>query len=52
MLGQWEFQIGPVDTVAVADQVWMARYLLYRVAEDFGVDASVAAKPILSLIHI
>ena len=46
MLGQWEFQIGPVDTVAVADQVWMARYLLYRVAEDFGVDASVAAKPI------
>jgi glutamine synthetase len=24
----------------------MARYLLYRVAEDFGVDASVAAKPI------
>jgi len=46
MLGQWEFQIGPVDTVAVADQVWMARYLLYRVAENFGVDASVAAKPI------
>ena len=46
MLGQWEFQIGPVDTVEVADQIWMARYLLYRVAEDFGVDASVAAKPI------
>tara|TARA_B110000438_G_C15718741_1_gene608771 strand:+ start:114 stop:881 length:768 start_codon:yes stop_codon:yes gene_type:complete len=46
MLGQWEFQIGPIDTVAVADQIWMARYLLYRIAEGFGVDASVAAKPI------
>lgn len=46
MLGQWEFQIGPCNTVEVGDQVWMARYLLYRVAEDFGVDASVAAKPI------
>ena len=46
MLGQWEFQIGPVDTVAVGDQLWMARYLLYRIAEEFGVDASIAAKPI------
>ncbi|MGI9604426.1 MAG: glutamine synthetase GlnII [Acidimicrobiales bacterium] len=46
MLGQWEFQIGPVDTVRVADEVWIARYLLYRISEDFGVDASVDAKPI------
>ncbi|HEC11076.1 MAG TPA: glutamine synthetase [Acidimicrobiales bacterium] len=47
MLGQWEFQIGPLDTVSVADQVWIARYLLYRISEDFGVNASVTAKPIL-----
>ena len=46
MLGQWEFQIGPCDTVSVSDQVWMARYLLYRIAEEFGVDASIDAKPI------
>ncbi len=46
MLGQWEFQIGPVDSVAIGDEIWMARYLLYRVSEDFGVDASIAAKPI------
>ena len=46
MLGQWEFQIGPVDTVRVADEIWVARYLLYRIAEDFGIDASVAAKPV------
>ena len=45
MLGQWEFQIGPLDTVTVADQLWVARYLLYRIAEDFGVDATLQAKP-------
>jgi glutamine synthetase len=47
MLGQWEFQIGPLGPLEVADQLWMARYLLYRVAEDFGVNASIAAKPIM-----
>ncbi len=46
MLGQWEFQIGPLDTVRAADEIWIARYLLYRISEDFGVDASIAAKPI------
>jgi glutamine synthetase len=46
MLGQWEFQIGPAGTVEVGDEMWMARYLLYRIAEDFGVNASISAKPI------
>lgn len=46
MAGQWEFQIGPVGPLEVSDQMWMARYLLYRVAEDFGVNASIQAKPI------
>ena len=46
MLGQWEFQIGPAGTVEVGDHLWMARYLLYRIAEEFGVDASISAKPI------
>lgn len=46
MIGQWEFQIGPLDPVAVADQVWMARWLLYRVAEDFDVSAHLMPKPV------
>lgn len=46
MLGQWEFQIGPLGPLEVGDHMWMARYLLYRIAEDFGVNASVSAKPI------
>ncbi len=45
MPGQWEFQIGPVDTVAVGDHMWVARYLLYRLAEDYHVEVSIAAKP-------
>jgi hypothetical protein len=39
MPGQWEFQIGPSGTLEVADQLWMARWLLYRIGEDFGVNA-------------
>ena len=46
MMGQWEFQIGPAGTLEAADQVWMARYLLYRVAEDFDVAATLDPKPI------
>jgi glutamine synthetase len=45
MPGQWEFQIGPAGAAEVGDHVWMARYLLNRVAEKFGVDVSYAAKP-------
>ncbi len=45
MPGQWEFQIGPVDTVTVGDHMWVARYLLYRLAEDYEVEVSIEAKP-------
>jgi glutamine synthetase len=46
MPAQWEFQIGPVGPLEVGDQMWVARFLLYRVAEDFGVSATLAPKPI------
>jgi len=45
MPGQWEFQIGPIDTLSIGDQMWVARYLLYRLAEEFGVEVSLDAKP-------
>ena len=35
MPGQWEFQVGPVAAPEVADQLWVARWLLYRTGEDF-----------------
>ena len=31
---QWEFQIGPAGPLEVADHLWVARWLLYRIAED------------------
>ncbi|MFV0526013.1 MAG: glutamine synthetase GlnII [Acidimicrobiales bacterium] len=45
MPGQWEFQIGPLDTVTVADHMWVARYLLYRLGEKHNVEISLEAKP-------
>ncbi|MFD2077599.1 glutamine synthetase [Actinopolymorpha cephalotaxi] len=45
MPGQWEFQVGPLNPLDVADQLWIARWLLYRTAEDFGVSASLDPKP-------
>jgi glutamine synthetase len=45
MPGQWEFQIGPVGPPQVADELWVARWLLYRIAEDYGVAATLDPKP-------
>lgn len=46
MIGQWEFQIGPVGPLAVSDQLWIARWLLYRISEDFDVSATLDPKPV------
>jgi len=46
MPGQWEFQIGPCVGIDAGDQVWLARYILNRVAEDFGVMISYDPKPV------
>jgi glutamine synthetase len=46
MPGQWEFQVGPLGPVDVADQLWVARWLLYRTAEDFGIAATLDPKPV------
>lgn len=46
LLGQWEFQIGPVTPLTGSDQLWMARYILQRVAEKHDVIVSLHPKPI------
>jgi len=43
--GQWEYQIGPCEGIESGDQVWMARYLMHRVCEEFGVIVSFDPKP-------
>jgi len=44
MPGQWEYQVGPCLGVEIGDHLWMSRYLLGRVAEDFNVNVSFAPK--------
>jgi glutamine synthetase len=45
MPGQWEYQVGPCEGIASGDQMWVSRYLMHRVCEDFGVICSFDPKP-------
>lgn len=53
MPGQWEFQIGyrgieseSADPITVSDHLWLARWLLYRLGENYDVTARLHPKPI------
>lgn len=46
MPSQWEFQVGPCNGIDMGDQLWVARYLLQRVAEEFGIKISFHPKPL------
>jgi glutamine synthetase len=44
--GQWEFQIFGKGSRNAADQMWVARYLLMRLCEKYGVDVNWHCKPL------
>jgi glutamine synthetase len=44
--GQWEFQIFGKGSKRAADEVWIARYLLLRLCERYGVDINFHPKPL------
>lgn len=46
MPGQWEFQIGAIGPLDMGDELWLARWLLYRIGEEFGVSATLYPKPV------
>jgi glutamine synthetase len=46
MPGQWEYQVGPLGPLEVSDQLWISRWLLYRISEDYGVSATLHPKPV------
>ena len=52
MPSQWEFQIGyrgddePSDPLTISDHLWLARYLLQRIAEEDEISVSFSNKPI------
>src|SRR5436309_7829480 len=37
MPAQWEFQVGALGAPDIADELWPARGLPYRIGEDFGI---------------
>jgi glutamine synthetase len=43
--GQWEFQIFGKGSHNACDQVWVARYILLRLCEQYGVDVEWHCKP-------
>ncbi|CAI6313634.1 unnamed protein product [Periconia digitata] len=46
MPAQWEYQVGPCAGISMGDELWMSRFLLHRVAEEFGAKVTFAPKPI------
>ena len=46
MPSQWEFQVGPCEGIEMGDHLWMARYLLTRLAEQWGIKVSFHPKPL------
>jgi glutamine synthetase len=44
--GQWEFQIFGKGSKRCADEVWVARYILNRLCEKYGIDVEYHCKPI------
>jgi len=45
-LFQWEFQVGPCEGISIGDHLWMARFILHRIAEEFGIVVTLDPKPV------
>ena len=45
-LGQWEYQIFSKGSLNAADDLWMSRYFLYRLSENFNYEIVLHPKPI------
>lgn len=43
---QWEFQIGPCEGVTIGDHLYVARYILYRLAEMYGLRVTFSPIPV------
>jgi glutamine synthetase len=46
MPGQWEFQVGPLGPLEVSDQLWLARWIMNRVGEDYNISVTLDPKPV------
>ncbi|MEO0468780.1 MAG: glutamine synthetase beta-grasp domain-containing protein [Bacteroidota bacterium] len=46
MLGQWEYQCFAKGALKSGDDLWVSRYLLYRVCEKYDVNVDIRPKPV------
>lgn len=46
LLGQWEFQVMGKGARRAADDLWIARYFLFRVTEKYGLKVEFHPKPV------
>lgn len=47
LLGQWEYQVFSKGTMKAADDLWMSRYILQRMSEQYGFKIEFHPKPVL-----
>lgn len=45
MPAQWEYQVGPTEGIRMGDDLWVSRFIMDRICEDFGVICSLDPKP-------
>ena len=46
MVGQWEYQLFGKGALKIADDLWVSRYLLYRITETHNVIVDIHPKPV------
>ena len=46
MKGQWEYQIFAKGAKEAGDQIWVARYIMERIGEKYGVQINLHPKPV------
>lgn len=44
--GQWEYQVGVCKGIEIADHLWLSRYLLQRICENYALIADFRPKPV------
>jgi len=47
LLGQWEFQVFSKGKLQAGDDLWMSRYILQQMSEDYGFKIELHPKPVM-----
>jgi hypothetical protein len=50
--GQWSYNIGPCRGIELGDHLWLSRYLLLRLSEQFKVTNSAASRTSLGTVDL